>query len=204
MPTPKIPDDIYESRCKYCTYFCPEGENRVFQDNEVYSYSIKHSCKILSIAGYSYQVWNDEGKVIDEIAYDDGECRSFLPWYSYPGICASCAYHNHFVEGCCTNSKRGSDYHPAFIARQYGEKAEYLFYTCSKWKMNDRMKDYYLHAIVLGRVPPILDENFELVSPQKASEAALKWAQFREEELAKIEKAKPPKEEFGRQLSLFD
>ena len=204
MPTPKIPDEIYENRCKYCRHFCQDGENRVFQDNEVYSYSVKKSCGIISIAGYSYQVWDGECRVVDEVVYDDGECRTFAPWYAYPGICASCAYHNSFVEGCCTNNNRGSDFRPVFIGQQYGEKNPYEYHTCSKWKMNERLKEHYLRAIVLGRVPPILDENFRLVSPQKASEAALRWAQFREEELAKTEKEKPPKEEFGRQLSLFD
>ena len=31
---PKIPDDIFEKRCKYCIHYCRDGENRDFEDKE--------------------------------------------------------------------------------------------------------------------------------------------------------------------------
>lgn len=209
MPLPKIPDDIYENRCRYCFHFCKEGENRDFKDNEVYSYQIKHSCDILGVARYFYQVRHDNGTFwgeVENIAYSDGECRSFSPMLSYPGICNSCRYHNPFVKGYCTIEK-GKDYRIAFIANDHGSESYGSgYYTCSNWKMSENAKYYYLKDIVAEKVPPIIDtKTFKLIAdPCKLTEAVKEWAEIRDKQLAEIEASKPPKEEYFRQLSLFD
>ena len=207
---PKIPDKIYENRCKYCVHFCRDGENREYEPKDIFSYSIKHSCRILAIAKYCYQKRIENGTLFGDyeyIVYDDGECRSFTPHLSYPGICQSCEYHNCFTDGYCYIEK-GSDYRIAFMANTHGDESYASnFYTCSKWKMKSHVKKYFLDDIVLGKVPPIIDiETFKLVEPQRLSETAKVWLDMQKKKLAEMEEEKkvkeePPKE---RQLSLWD
>ena len=205
MIYPKIPDEIYENRCRYCWHFCKDGENRDFDVKEEYSYSTKLPCKIHSIAGYFHQERVQDGTprgYYKNIPYTDGECRGFTPHLSYPGICQSCEYHNEFVDGYC-NGEKGDDYRLAFLANAHGsEQYGSKFYTCSKWKMSSRLKDYYLEDIVYGRVPPIVVvKTFKLVSPLKLCEVAQAWAEIREKRLAEIEAERKQKEEPKKQAT---
>lgn len=192
---PKIPENIFKNRCKYCLHYDPDGENRDFEPKEVFSYSIKRSCQILSVARYFYQVIHENGTYfgeIENIAYSDGECRSFTPYLSYPGICMSCKYHNVFVDGYCTvNNGKGDDYHLAFLANGYeSEKYKSNYYTCSKWQMSENAKRYYLEDIIKCKVPSIIDpQTFKLIDNScKMSYAAKAWAEIRDKELSKKEK----------------
>lgn len=214
MIYPKIPDEIYENRCRYCFHFCKDGENRDFDQKEEYSYSAKLPCRIHSIAGYSHQERVEDGTPrgsYEKIVYTDGECRSFVPHLSYPGICKSCTYHNCFIEGYCTTIK-GDDYRRAFLVNGYGNKAyESDFYTCSKWKISERAKDYFLSDMVLERVPLIIDpKTFKLIAPHKISDAAKEWAVIRDKKMAEVEQKSKEQETIKKsnveieQMSLFD
>ena len=168
---PKIPERTYENRCKYCVHFQKEGVNRDYEASEVFSYNVTTSCKILSVSEYSYQTQLFDGNRLaghTEVLYPDGECRTFAPNLSYPGICQSCEYHNCFVDGFCT-AKKAKDYRRAFITNDHGsEQYGSNFYTCSNWRMKSCWKDLLLQDLSAGKVPAIIDPNtFELLKPKE-------------------------------------
>lgn len=185
---PKIPDEIYENRCKYCVHFVRDGENRDFEAREAYLHSTNPSCRIFTIAGYKYQIPLMESNRFaghENVPFFDGECRTFAPRLAYPGICQSCAYHNCFVKGCPTE-KRGDDYRRAFIANDHGSE-EYAsnFYTCSNWKIKDTFKDLLLEDIANGRAPNVIDlETFKLIKIKKVKPLKSKKKEPKAEQLA--------------------
>lgn len=170
---PKIPEGTYENRCKYCIHFQKEGVNRDYDASEIFSYSVTTPCRILGVSGYSYQTPLFDGYRLaghTEVLYPDGECRTFTPHLTYPGICRSCRHHNCFAKeiGYCFD-KKASDYKKVFIANNHGSEAyESDFYTCSNWEMKEEWKDLLLRDLSDGKVPAIIDPNtFKLLKPKK-------------------------------------
>lgn len=182
---PKIPSDIYENRCRYCRHFCQGGENRDYDSRELFSYNVKLPCRIFGISGHCYQI-NADG--INR-PYEDGECRSFEPNKSFPGICNSCKYFNHFVDGFCVREK-AEDYRYAVRGTTHGNEVyERRFWTCKNWAISDFSKDCYLRDVVDGLAPPILNpRTFKIVAPHKGVEVETHWAELRAEKLAEIER----------------
>ena len=182
---PKIPSDIYENRCRYCRHFCQDGENRDYDSRELFSYNVKLPCRVFGISGHCYQI-NADGV---NRPYEDGECRSFEPNTSFPGICNSCKYFNHFVDGFCVREK-AEDYRYAVRGNTHGNEVyERRFWTCKNWAISDFSKDCYLRDVVDGLAPPILDpRTFKIVSPHKGVEVETHWAELRSEKLAEIER----------------
>lgn len=174
---PKIPDMIYENRCRYCIHFQKDGENRDYKATEVFSCFIKPSCKILGVASYCYQIPLIDGNRLagyTSVVYPDGECRSFTPHLTYPGICRSCQHHNFFAkeEGYC-NGIKASDYKKVFIGNNHGSEAyESDFYTCSNWKIKESWKDLLLRDIAAGKVPNVIDsKTFKLIEQKHSNQS---------------------------------
>ena len=83
----QIPDDIWETRCKYCVH--KRGEKNLPFDIvmiERPAYETVIPCRIL--------------RLFREIS--PGECVNFTPKRGTKGICMSCKYDNIFHEGFCT------------------------------------------------------------------------------------------------------
>ncbi len=207
MGLPKIPDDIYEKRCKYCKFFTVGQENRELRSNEVFSNKPK-VCRIQGIARYCYQTREKDGTCIEH-PYEDGECRSFNPNYGYP-VCYHCKYYNHFREdgNCCSKnvpmSKRRS---PAIVGPSKYNEFDYL--VCDNWTCSTTFQSSAIRLAAEGRLPRVFDsKTFKLLSPIEESRAAAEWLEIEKKHFAETEK-KAKEEQLAKrtdengQLSLF-
>lgn len=81
----KIPDDVFETRCRYCFHGRPENGNKEVPDGCVFSSRLHDSlpCNILGICR------------ADKVP---GECLSFHPNWIF-GLCGTCQWDNMFHEG---------------------------------------------------------------------------------------------------------
>ena len=202
---PKIPDEIYNNRCRYCTHFCKEAENRDFKSEECYRYDVKKPCQIQEIASYKYQVRHDDGTFrgsYEYIVYKDGECRSFAPLLSYPGICRSCAHYNSFFRDFCNKADKKKNYRQAVIGNTYGGEAyESGYFTCDNWVISERAKGYIAQDLPRERVPLIFDpKTYKLLTPLEISEKNAEWAKIQVDLVAKRKTAE--EEERRKKLNL--
>ncbi len=187
---PKIPDDIYNNRCKYCRHFIEGKENREIKNNEIWRYNDNPCvCNIQCIAQYKHQEHDDNWREFWYVPYDDGECRSFTPSVGYP-ICNYCEYYNSFMneQKYCTITPKNRRI--AVIGNQYGgEHWEYAYMICDKWKMDSIWQRNALEYVARGRLPAIFNPNtFKLLKPQEENTAAEKWAIIVKEQKEKIQK----------------
>jgi len=106
----RIPDDVWENRCRYCVHKHAE-KNAAIPMDVVYKQMYAHlvPCRIMTVAHP-----NDK----------QGECMSFAPRMETYGICGTCENNNYFHKGYCTkedhapqrrvfwgNDLGGSDYY---------------------------------------------------------------------------------------------
>ena len=187
---PKIPDDIYDNRCRYCMHFIEGKVNREMTENESYrNCDNPCACKIHSIAQYKYQEHDKDYRNFWYIPYDDGECRSFTPVYGYP-VCHYCEYVNMFMkesEYCSTTPKNRKR---AVIGNCYGtEYWNFAYMICDKWKMCSMGRNDALERVARGRLPAVFDpDTYKLLSPAKANKTAEKWAAIINEQKEKLQK----------------
>lgn len=187
---PKIPDDIYNNRCKYCRHFIEGKENREIKDNEVNRNNNNPCvCKIQSIAQYKYQEHDKEWRNFWYIPYDDGECRSFTPNFGYP-VCYNCEYENSFMEesAYCTITPKNRKV--AVIGNNYGaDYWNFAYMICDKWKMALCWRNNALENVARGKLPAAFDPNtFKLLKPAEENAAAEKWTVIVKEQKEKLQK----------------
>jgi len=99
-----IPDDVWETRCKYCMH--KQAEQNIPVPISVihkYAFQSKVPCRILAVA------------LPDRMP---GECLSFAPHNVY-GICATCEYNNPFVDDFCRKPHH-AEQHRVFYGQDYG------------------------------------------------------------------------------------
>lgn len=196
---PKIPDDIYENRCKYCRHHIIGKENREIKPHEVYLCSNNPCvCNIQSIARYNYQVHDERYERYECVPYADGECRSFTPNMGFP-ICENCEYGNPFskdTEYCLGKPKNRK---VAVVGMSYGaEYWKYAYMVCDNWKMSIVDRRGALERVAQGKLPPCFDpKTFKLLKPTETNKAAEQWEKIIEvekERLAQIEAERIEKE----------
>ena len=190
MSLPKIPDDIFENRCRCCRHFIVGKENREIKDGEVWRSSGNPSpCQIQAIAGYKFQVKLPDGRYVYK-PYEDGECRSFAPVFGYP-ICRDCECFNPFMEEreYCTKSVPLEKRNVAALGNTYGhERYSRTFYICDKWKLNPTWKDRAITFVAEGRLPKAFDpDTLKLLKPVEGI-AFQKWQQIENEHKKKLAK----------------
>lgn len=195
MIRPRIPDDIYNNRCRYCLHFCAEGENRDFEPREVLSPRIRSSCNILGVSSYGVQRKNETNGEYYYKVYEDGECRSFAPRWTHPGICHSCRHHNTFREDtnyCMLPIEAQKNRRIAVILNDYGSDAHRSSGdVCDKWEYRSHIKDRAVDEAAKGLIPAIFDpKTFKLLNCQTMSQAAIEWAKIAEIERRKTEEKK--------------
>ena len=183
MSLPKIPDDTFENRCRYCLHFVEGKENREIKDSEVYRpLDNPCPCHVQSIARYCYQVKLPDGRY-ENLPYSDGECRSFAPVFGYP-ICRDCEYFNCFMEEreYCTKSIPLENRKIAALGNTYGqERYSRNFYVCDKWKLKGHWKDSAIKSVAEGRLPRAFDpDTLKLLGPV-AGIALEKWQSIENE-----------------------
>ena len=188
---PKIPDDIYENRCKYCMHHIQGKENREIKNNEVYrSLDNPCVCKIQSIARYKYQEHDKEWQEFWYVPYEDGECRSFTPNFGYP-ICNYCEYCNQFMPDSEYCTKETKNRKVATIGNNYGaEYWKFAYMICDYWKMKSLWRSDALEKVAKGKLPQCFDPvTYKLLKPAQENKAAQHWQEIIEEYRKQAEKA---------------
>lgn len=194
---PKIPDDIFENRCKYCVHFIPGKENREIKQNETYR-NIDNPCvcKVQSIAGYKYQEHNKDWTEFWYVPYSDGECRSFAPGFGYP-ICNFCEYVNQFRDASEYCTKEPINRKTAVIGRNYGtDYWKFAYMVCDKWKMGEIYRHKAIEKVAEGKLPQCFDPStFKLLSPTKINTVAERWNVLISKHKKEIQKAEQERKE---------
>ena len=110
----KIPDDVWETRCKFCVHKHAE-ENTPVPMEVVHKprYSSLLPCRIMSVSSP-----NDK----------PGECMSFAPKPDTYGICESCKHNNIFADGFC-------------LKKDHAEQRRVFF--GQSYNGGERLQDYY-------------------------------------------------------------
>lgn len=195
MSLPKIPDDIYNNRCRYCRHFQKEYENKEVKRPFSNRAEDQGSCRIQGVSRYYYQEHNENWTEFTYKVYEDGECRSFAPNFGYP-VCESCEHFNHFkTDNYCYGKPKNR--RVAVIGNNYGAEVwNYAYMICDNWKMRMSNRRFVLESVALGRLPAMFDpETFELLKPTEENKAAEEWRKIQEEINKRIEKENYDKEQ---------
>lgn len=170
----RIPDEIWEERCRWCVHRQTEKNRSVVRwetSTSRQDVSASVPCRILSIAGY------------DRIP---GECVSFAPHDIY-GLCMTCAHDRmfHRKEGFCELDER-PNYRQVYLGIGY-QNPEYWgrhrLSTCDNYCPNSIHFDGMRRDAAEGKIPQNFDpETMEPVRETERNETAEKWARIREKQ----------------------
>jgi len=179
----RIPDDVWEGRCKWCIHKNLD-ENRMVPN--VWLYSSAHDkdrpCRIMGTSRP------------DEIP---GECKNFSPNYIF-GICATCRFDNCFHEGFCTRSEQPNK-RQVYIGQGYAKEAYWGVHrlsTCDAYEPDPSWTHTMRKQALEGKIPR--NFNPETMEPigegfEETKAAIRAWADAdlehaREKERAEAEK----------------
>ena len=110
----KIPDDVWETRCKFCVHKHAE-ENASIPMDVVYRPMYSHliPCRIMTVSHPNEK---------------PGECMSFAPKPDTYGICETCKHNNIFADGFC-------------LKKDHAEQRRVFF--GQSYNGGERLQDYY-------------------------------------------------------------
>lgn len=200
----KIPDDVFESRCRYCMHGRPEGGNQDIPEEWIYTQFHRKdlSCKIFGICG------------CDRIP---GECTSFAPNFIF-GICYTCEHNNSFHEGFCTRKEQPNK-RQIFIgngglggAYQPNYWTEHVLSTCDAYRPSSYWMDTMKKQAAEGKIPRNFDpETMKAIGPAMNNDTAQRWVEIDRQRAAENEAKRKAEEERrlaidpnAGQLSIFD
>lgn len=201
----KIPDDVFDTRCRYCIHGRPEGGNQDIPELRIFSnfYRKDLSCNIFGICG------------CDKIP---GECSSFSPNRIF-GICYTCSHNNSFHDGFCTRQEQPNKRQIFIGNRGLGGDSflssywtEHVLSTCDAYRPSVYWIDIMRQQAAEGRIPRNFDpETMKAIGPVVKNETAEKWAEIDRQQAAAREAKQKAEEERrlamdpnGGQLALFD
>ncbi len=178
----KIPDDIFENRCRYCKFGIPEHNNQVVPENILFSYQSEgiKSCQIFAIAQY--------GKI-------PGECLDFSP-RAYFGICQTCAYSSSFCDGFCRRDEQPNKrqlflgYGGCGNAPNPDYWQNHCLSTCDNYKVSAMHEKWIIEAVTKGRSPANFDPiTMKAIEPARENAVVAEWAELQAAAAEKDRKA---------------
>lgn len=169
MNEEKIPEDVWEGRCRWCVHRRLE-ENKPVDRRLIYNsaYAKDHlSCRIYGLAK------------CHEIP---GECRSFAPNHIY-GICKTCEYNNCFHEGYCTRDEQPNKRQVYIGHSAYNHKADYWqvheMSTCDEYTPDSGWFETMRRQAAEGKIPRNFDpETMKMIAPHQENQMAEKWKEI--------------------------
>ena len=166
----KIPDNVFETRCRWCIHGRPENENREVPDEQRFSsrYHDTFPCGILGIS--------QANKV-------PGECMSFHPNWIF-GICGTCMWSNQFHDGFCTRPSGPENKRVVFLGREFIPDDYWTHYrsTCDRYKVRESVKELIMRDVLRGRSPANFDPiTWEPLTQIEGTPAAEQWKKMQEE-----------------------
>lgn len=185
----KIPDDVFENRCRWCIHGRVNNGNEEVPGNLLHksSYHDKLPCNIMGIAKCE--------KVT-------GECLSFHPHWIY-GICQTCAFDNMFHEGFCTHPAGPANKRQVFLGSDFTADNYYRHYrsTCDRYQVAERCKNTIMANVLAGKAPANFDpDTWEPLELLDGSPQAAEWCRMQEqartERESKAEKQKAKRDAF--------
>lgn len=175
----KIPDDVFETRCRYCSHRMPENENIEIPDEYLFSaaWQRKRPCQVMGIC------------TPDKIP---GECLNFAP-VEYFGICQSCEHTSQFREGYCTCKDGPINKRRLFVG--HGGWGSDYFYdhclsTCDRYEVHGSHVKRLLELAAMGRTPRNFDPETmkPLETETQAGIACAAWERLEAELTAERER----------------
>ena len=191
----RIPDDVFETRCRFCHHGHPENNNQEIPDERIFSayWTRRSSCQILGIS--------KPNKV-------QGECLSFTPNHIF-GICLTCESNNSFHEGYCRRQER-PNYRQVYLGNCYdkGGYWQHTRCTCDAYAPNPYWIDIMQREAADGRIPRNFDpETMKPIGPTVKNETAERWADIDRKRAAEEERKEAKKQaeklQEAEQLTLF-
>ncbi|MBQ3859930.1 MAG: hypothetical protein II779_05330 [Clostridia bacterium] len=161
----KIPDDVYEQRCRYCRHHMPAGGNQDVPERWIFQ--VQHrkdlSCGIFGLA---------------RCAEVPGECLTFHPNWIF-GICKTCEHNNSFADGYCLSDER-PNYRQVFRACEgISFRPDYwrrhVVSTCDAYSPNPYWFDTMRKQAAAGEIPRNFDPETMEATEQFDGVAAEKW-----------------------------
>ncbi len=201
----KIPDDVFDTRCRYCIHRKQGVENKDIPEDWLWKQWHRDDmpCEIFGISHF------------DQIP---GECVDFYPNYIF-GICLTCGFSNHFADGFCTRKEQPNK-HKLYIGcggfaagtPRPAYWRDHVLSTCDAYCVAEFWVDIIRRQAAEGRIPRNFDpETMKPIGKAARNETAEKWAEIdRQQQEAKKAEAEaaaarqraldPP----GGQFTLFD
>lgn len=187
----RIPDDVFENRCRWCVHRIAE-QNRDVERWETHTgrESVVKTlpCRILGIVR--------PGEI-------PGECGSFSPHNIY-GICATCEHDNMFHDGFCLEDNQPNK-RQVYIGEGYQRKEYWGVHrlsTCDGYTPDPRKFERMRNEAAEGLIPQNFDpETMKPIEETKKNEVAEMWTALENAtELAKAVK-KAERERIAAELN---
>ena len=156
----KIPDDVFETRCRWCVHRIRE-ENQPVDFDRIWraSYRDELPCRIIGIARC-----NDI----------PGECTSFHPNEIY-GICGTCEHDSMFCDGFCRRREQPNK-RQLFIGQGYANPeywGKHYLSTCDNYEVRSSLVDRMRRQAAEGKIPKNFDP--ETMQPTETMDTT-RWA----------------------------
>lgn len=192
----KIPDQVFETRCRYCFHGRPEAGNQDIPESWLYQQCHRKDlpCNIMGISRPARTI--------------EGECESFYPNVIF-GICAYCAFNSQFIEPTYCKLDERPNYRPVYLGVTYGaERRAYDVHslcTCDKYRPDSYWIDHMRRDAAQGRAPQNFDpETMEPIGRIEESKVAAEyWATLTRKARAEEEAARRAREEKNGQQIEF-
>lgn len=169
--TVKIPDNVWENRCRYCIHGNINGLQEIPKSWIWKNYHDQdRPCKIIGVSH------PDEST---------GECSSFAPNHIY-GICATCKHDNIFHEGYCMMPEQPNR-RQIYTGQGYSKPSYWAVHrlsTCDNYTPDPDWKDIMIREAAEGKIP----RNFDPETMEKTEDLnPTKWAVYEQEILEEKE-----------------
>lgn len=175
--TLKIPDQIFETRCRWCIHGNPEAGNKEIPARWVFApvHRGDLSCKIMGVSR--------PGRIAE------GECERFAPHVMF-GLCDSCRFNSMFNEPtfCALDDRK--NYRPVYLGICYGDHRKaydvHRLCTCDYYKASPYWADIMRRHAAAGKIPRNFDpETMEPIGEMERNLVAEKWTKMDEEQRRK-------------------
>ena len=183
----KIPDQVFETRCRYCFHGRPEAGNQDIPEAWLYQQCHRKdlSCNIMGISKPERSV--------------KGECESFYPNVIF-GICAYCAFNSQFIEPTYCKLDERPNYRHVYLGVTYGaERRAYDVHalcTCDKYRPDPYWVDHMRRDAAQGKAPQNFDpDTMEPIGETDRNTAAEQWVRLSEEARKKREAEEKARED---------
>lgn len=197
-PVKKIPDDVFENRCRWCIHGRVENGNKEIPERHLFV-EFHHRTFPCNIMGISR---------CDKVP---GECLSFQPNYIY-GVCGTCNYSSMFGDDFCHHPNGPANKRIVYLGDDFTKDGYWTHRrsTCDRYLVDPRCQKWIMKAVLEGKSPANFDpDTWEPLAELTGTPQAAEWLRLQEQAKAEREKVTAERKEKRdseavEQLSMFD